>query len=111
MEAYLKVDGGEWCYPVPLRRNDVTEVISLDVHHYQGNVGYLVHVNKASERKTETFETEAALLDFLRTFNLQQWTPEQVLGKLKLPPRPSTNFTKFQVVAREAAKGAAAGKG
>jgi hypothetical protein len=56
--------------------------------------------DKAS--RTEALETEEALLTFLRKYNLDKWTPEEVLEQLMLPPRPSETSTKFQVVAREA---------
>jgi hypothetical protein len=67
--------------------------------------------SKTSLQRQETFENEAALLAFLRRFNLERWTPEQVLEQLNFPLRKDEKSRHFLVIAREAAKGAAAGKG
>ena len=77
--------------------------IFLETRHYTGSKGFVVHVTEKLDgpRKTETFETEEEFLTYLRKFNLERWTPEQVLEQLLLPPAPDTPGTKFQVVARK----------
>ena len=88
-------------------------LIFIEVRRYTGSQGFIAGVREDHDKapKTETFETEAALLAFLRKFNLERWKPEQVLEQLDLPLRKGEKSRQFLVIARESAKGAAAGKG
>jgi hypothetical protein len=87
-------------------------LIFIEIRRYQGSRGFVVDVREeqAKPPKTETFENEDALLAFLRRVNLERWTPEQVLEQLNFPLRKDEKSRQFLVIAREAAKGAAAGK-
>jgi hypothetical protein len=102
-----KRGGGVPCYhryKIDILRGKIMEgPIFLETRHYTGSKGFVVHVTEKLDgpRKTETFETEEEFLTYLRKFNLERWTPEQVLEQLLLPPAPDTPGTKFQVVARK----------
>ena len=88
-------------------------LIFIEIRRYQGSRGFIVDVREERDKpsKTDTFENEAALLAFLKRFNLERWTPEQVLEQLNFPLRKDEKSRQFLVIAREAVKGAAAGKG
>jgi hypothetical protein len=87
--------------------------VYLTVLRYIGSQGFIVKVAEGGHKpsKEEVCDTNEALLAYLRKFNLERWTPEQVLEQLMVPPRENSNFTKIRVLAREAAKGAATGNG
>jgi hypothetical protein len=86
--------------------------IFLTVLRYIGSRGFIVKAEgRHKPPKEEVCDTNEALLSYLRKFNLERWTPEEVLEQLMVPPRENANFTKIRVIAREAAKSAAAGKG
>jgi hypothetical protein len=84
-------------------------LIFIEVRHNLASRSFIADIREDRNKpsKTETFETEAALLAFLRKFNLERWTPELVLEQLNLPPRKDEKSRQFLVIAREAAKGAA----
>jgi hypothetical protein len=86
--------------------------IFIEVRRCLGSRGFISEVREDRDKppKTDTFEDEAALLAFLRRFNLERWTPEQVLEQLNFPLRKDEKSRQFLVIAREAAKGAAAGE-
>jgi hypothetical protein len=84
--------------------------IDIEVRHYPGSEGFMVSVWKDRKKpETKAFETEAKTIEFLTKFNIQKYTPEEILQLvLAFPPRKNAKAQKFRVTAREAAKGAAA---
>jgi hypothetical protein len=82
------------------------KVIFFEARRHTGSEGFVLYVggeNPNVPRKREDFRTKEELLAYLGKFNLQRFTPEQVLQQLMLPPQKDTNppGTKFIFTARE----------
>ena len=61
--------------------------VFFEGRQHDGNTSYVLyqHDDINSKRKRLDFTTKEAFLDYLRKFNLEKFTPEQVLEQLSGP--------------------------
>jgi hypothetical protein len=75
----------------------------LEVRRSPVSQGFVVKIceERNEPTRSEAFDTEELLLEYLSTFALQRLTPEQILEQLLLPAEPEMSHTQIQVLARD----------